>query len=76
MITLDILTRQSLFTLLYQTDLDLAEQTKSRRCPFAGGRCIMPIISESLEVALLTLKRHLKFVSVCVAVVTAVAAGY
>jgi len=37
MIPLKILTDKSLFTLLYQIDQKLAEQTRSRGCPYCGG---------------------------------------
>ena len=37
MISLNSLTQQSLFTLLYEIDLDMAEQARSRRCPFCKG---------------------------------------
>ncbi|ACN17520.1 hypothetical protein HRM2_44640 [Desulforapulum autotrophicum HRM2] len=74
MIPLDTLTRQSLFSLLYAIDQKLAEQTKEAGCPIAGGRCIFPTISASLEVALLNCKRFLKSVSACVVDVKAVAA--
>lgn len=37
MISFNSLTQQSLFTLLYKIDLDMAEQARSRRCPFCGG---------------------------------------
>ena len=62
MIPLEILNRKSLFSLLRKIDLDRAEQTRVRRCPFAGGRCILPTMRGSLEAALLILMRHLRFV--------------
>lgn len=37
MIPLKILTDKSLFTLLYKIDQKLAEQTRSRGCPYCGG---------------------------------------
>ena len=37
MIPLNSLTQQSLFELLYKIDMDMAEQVRSRRCPFCGG---------------------------------------
>jgi hypothetical protein len=58
---------KSLFSLLHKIDLELAEQTRARRCPFAGGRCIMRTIGESLGAALLILMRHLRFVIACAA---------
>jgi hypothetical protein len=71
MIPLEILNSKSLFSLLYKIDLQLAEQTRVRRCPFAGGRCDMRIMRESLGVALLIWMRHLRFVIACAAVVKA-----
>jgi hypothetical protein len=67
MIAPDILNSKSLFSLLHKIDLELAEQTKARRCPFAGGRCTMPTIRESLGAALLILMRYLRFVIACAA---------
>lgn len=67
MIPPDILHRKSLFTLLHKIDLELVEQTKARRCPFAGGRCIMPTIHESLGAALLIWMRYLRSVTACAA---------
>ena len=69
MIPPDILNSKSLFSLLYQIDLELAEQTRAQRCPFAGGRCIMRTIRESLGAALLILMRYLRFVIACAAAV-------
>uniref|UniRef100_UPI001B80A6C3 hypothetical protein n=1 Tax=Desulfobacter vibrioformis TaxID=34031 RepID=UPI001B80A6C3 len=43
MISLDLLTQQSLFSLLHEIDLDLAKQTKERSCPTVKGHCTMPI---------------------------------
>ena len=76
MIPLKILNRKSLFSLLHKIDLDLAEQTRVRRCPFAGGRCIMRTISESLAAVLLTCMRHLRFVIACAVAVRAVDAVF
>jgi hypothetical protein len=67
MIPPDILNSKSLISLLHKIDLELAERTKARRCPFAGGRCIMPTIRESLGAALLILMRYLRFVIACAA---------
>lgn len=61
MIPPEILHRKLLFSLLFKIDQDLAEQTKSRRCPFAGGRCIMPTTHESLEAVPLVFQRLLRF---------------
>ena len=67
MIPLEILNSKSLFSLLHKIDLELAEQTRARRCPFAGGRCIFPTIGESRGAALLILMRYLRFVIACAA---------
>lgn len=37
MISLDNLKFNALFSLLYEIDLEFAEQTKVKHCPFAGG---------------------------------------
>ena len=76
MIPPDILNSKSLFSLLHKIDLELAEQTRARRCPFAGGRCIMRTIGESLGAALLILMRHLRFVIACAAAVKGVGAVF
>ena len=65
MIPLEVLKSQSLFSLLYMIDRDLCERTRAKNCPFAGVHCIAPITSESLAVALLIYKRHLRFDSAC-----------
>ena len=41
MLSPDILQRKSLFTLLHQIDIDLAEGVRLNRCPTVGGLCIM-----------------------------------
>lgn len=61
MIPPEVLNRKSLFSLLYKIDLDLAEQTRARRCPFAGVRCTAPTTHGNLEVGPLNLRRRLKF---------------
>jgi hypothetical protein len=76
MILPEVLKHKSLFSLLYKIDLDLAEQTQARGCPFVGGRCIAPIISESLEVAPVILMRLLRFVLACVVVALAAVGVY
>ncbi len=73
MIPLEVLKCQSLFSLLYKIDKDLAEQSRSLGCPGVGDHCIMPITGVSLEGVLLNCKRLLKTVSVCAADVMAVA---
>jgi hypothetical protein len=65
MISLDLLTQQSLFLLLHQIDLDLAKQTKERRCPIVEDRCIMPTTGVSPVAVLLTLKIYMTSVTVC-----------
>ena len=69
MIPPEILNRKSLFSLLYKIDQDLAEQTRVRGCPSAGGHCIAPITGESLGVGPLILRRLLKFALACAAAV-------
>lgn len=70
MIPPEILNRNSLFSLLHKIDFEMAEQVRTQRCPFAGDRCTMPIISESLGAVLLIWMRYLKFAIACAAVVT------
>jgi hypothetical protein len=65
------LQRKTLFSLLYNIDLELTEQTRARRCPSAGGLYIVPTTCESLAVAPLTLMRLLRFALACVAAVKA-----
>ncbi len=65
MIPTEFLQRKSLFSLLFKIDQELAEQTRAKRCPFAGGRCTAPIISENLGADLLILLRVLKSALVC-----------
>ena len=76
MIPADVLKCKSLFSLLYEIDLDLTERTRAKGCPFAGVGCIVPIMRESLGADLLILMGLLMCVSVCVAVVPAADAGY
>jgi len=57
MISPKILQSKSLFVLLHQIDVDLAENVRLKRCPTVGGLCITPHISVSLEEALLILMR-------------------
>jgi hypothetical protein len=68
MIPPQVLTRKSLFSLLYKIDLELLEKTRAKGCPFVGDRFIPQITSESLAVVPPIFARHLKFVSACVAV--------
>jgi hypothetical protein len=51
MIDHTILRRKSLFALLHKIDVDLAEQTRSKGCPSAGGRCIKRLIGANPGVA-------------------------
>jgi hypothetical protein len=69
MIPPEILHRKSLFSRLHKIDQDLAEQTRARRCPFAGGRCITPTTHESLEAVPLVFQRLLSFGLACAAAV-------
>jgi len=62
MITLDVLTQQSLFALLHQIDLDLARQTKERRCPTVKVHCTMPTTSVNRVAALQISNNSLIFV--------------
>ena len=71
MIPPEILNRNSLFSLLHKIDFEIAEQTRIRCCPIVGGRCITPIIRESLGAVLLIWMRHLRFAIACAAVVKA-----
>ena len=70
----EVLTRKSLFSLLYQIDQDLSERTRAKGCPFAGVRCIAPITSESLEVGPRILRRLLSFALACAAAAQAAGA--
>jgi hypothetical protein len=63
MISLDVLTQQSLFSLLHQIDLDLARQTKECRCPTVRDRCTMPTTGVNRVAALQILKKSLSFVT-------------
>lgn len=63
MISLDLLIQQSLFSLLHQIDLDLARQTKERRCPTVKGRYIMPTTGVNRVVVLQILNNSLSFVT-------------
>lgn len=76
MIPPEILKHKSLFSLLYQIDLDLAEQTRARHCPFAGVRCIAPTTCESLGVGPLTWTRLLICDSACAAPVAIADGGF
>ena len=69
MIPPEVLNRKSLFSLLYRIDQDLAEQTRTRHCPFVGVLCIAPTTRESLGVGPLIFKRLLRFALVCAAAV-------
>jgi len=61
MIPPEILQRKSLFALLHQIDLDLAETTRAKQCPFAGGLCITPPTSVSLGEAPLIFPRLTRY---------------
>ena len=74
MIPPDILNRKSLYSLLHKIDFEIAEQTRVRRCPIAGGRCTMPTTGESLGAVLLIFMRCLRFAIAYVVVVRAAGA--
>jgi len=62
MISPEILQRKSLFILLHQMDVDLAESVRSNRCPTVGGLFITLYICVSLGEAPLILMRLTLFV--------------
>lgn len=62
MISPEILQRKSLFILLHQIDVDIAESVRVNRCPTAGVLCIMLHICVSLGEAPLILTRLTRFV--------------
>jgi len=62
MISPEIFQRKSLFILLHQIDVDIAESVRSSRCPTVGVLCITPHISVSLGEAPPILKRLMRFV--------------
>jgi len=76
MILPEVIQRKALFSLLYKIDQDLAEQTRSRRCPFAGARCITPITGENLGVGPLIFARRMRFASACAVVGMDAGTGY
>lgn len=43
-----VLKESKLYSLLYQIDVDLAEQARIRGCPSVGGHCIVLVMSASL----------------------------
>ena len=57
MISPQILQSKSLFVLLHQIDIDLAESVRLKRCPSVGVLCITPPICVSLGEVLLILMR-------------------
>jgi hypothetical protein len=57
MISPQILQSKSLFVLLHQIDVDLAEDVRLKRCPSVGVLCITPLICVSLGEGLLILMR-------------------
>ena len=57
MISPQILQSKSLFVLLHQIDVDLAENVRLKRCPSVGVLCITPRICVSLGEVLLILMR-------------------
>ena len=50
MIDQTILRRESLFALLHKIDVDLAERTRIKGCPSAGGHCIERLTGANLGV--------------------------
>ena len=76
MIPPEVLTRKSLFSLLYKIDQDLSGQARAKGCPIAGVRCTAPITSASLGAAPLIFTRLLKCASVFAAAGTAAGAGF
>jgi hypothetical protein len=76
MILPEITQRKSLFSLLYEIDQHLCEQTRTRGCPIAGVRCIAPTTCESLEVGPLNFARHMRFALACAAAGLDAGAGY
>jgi hypothetical protein len=76
MILPEVIQRKSLFSLLYEIDQDLCEQTRARGCPIAGVRCIAPTTSESLGVGPLIFARRMRFASACAVVHLVAGAGY
>jgi hypothetical protein len=67
MIPLKVLNCNSLFSLLYEIDLDLAEQARAGNCPIVGVLCIARTTLESLAVGPLILSRLSKFALACAA---------
>lgn len=51
MIDHSLLRKKSLFALLHKIDVDLAENTRVKGCPSAGGRCIKRLTGVNLGVA-------------------------
>jgi hypothetical protein len=76
MILPEVIQRKSLFSLLYEIDQDLCEQTRACGCPIAGGRCTVPTTRESLGVGPLIFARLLRSASACAAVRRVAGAGY
>jgi hypothetical protein len=76
MIPPEVLTRKSLFSLLYKIDQDLTEQTRAKGCPIAGVRCTAPITSASLGAVPLIFTRLLRCASACAAAARAAGAGF
>ncbi len=67
MILPEVTQRKSLFSLLYQIDQHLCEQTRASDCPIAGVRCTAPTTNESLEVGPLIFARLMRFALACAA---------
>ena len=62
MISPEVLQRKSLFILLHQIDVDLAESVRSSSCPTVGVLCITLHICVSLGEGPLILTRPTRFV--------------
>jgi len=62
MISPEIIQRKSLFILLHQIDVDIAESVRSKRCPTVGVLCITLPICVSLGEVLLILTRLMRSV--------------
>jgi hypothetical protein len=76
MIPPDILYSKSLFSLLYQIDQHLCEQTRARGCPIAGVHCTAPTTSESLGVGPRIFARLMRFALACAAAGLDAGVGY
>jgi hypothetical protein len=76
MILPEVIQPKSLFSLLYEIDQHLCEQTRAGKCPIAGVRCIAPTTGESLAAGPLIFARHMRFASACAVAGLVAGAGY